>query len=138
MKHPIFQKLALYIYNNFLGNFLGFIVGMASTRLVSNFFATKSIKNLWGLTAKKTIVDKQTFSILEWSISILIGFVVFEVISKGAKKKIDEIWPSLKTRTRSFFEKKIFQHQSVQPGSFAQQDAATVQGRSRAGFRDVQ
>ena len=83
MKNPVLRKLALYIYNNFLGNFLGFIVGMASTKLVSNFFATKSIKNLWGLTTKKTIVDKQTFTVLEWSISILIGFVVFEIISEA-------------------------------------------------------
>ena len=99
----ISQKLVLYLYNNFIGNFLGFIVGMASTRLVSHFFATKSIKNLWGLTARKTVVDKQTFSIMEWTISILIGFLVFEIISKGIKKKMDEIWPSLKSSVKEWF-----------------------------------
>ena len=138
MKNSILQKLALYIYNNFLGNFLGFIVGMASTRLVSNFFATKSIKNLWGLTTKKTIVDKQTFSILEWSISILIGFVAFEIISKTVKKKFDDVLPSLKMKTKAFFQKSLLQHQPAQPDSYSTKDAATAHSRSRGVYRDVQ
>jgi hypothetical protein len=99
----ISQKLALYLFNNFVGNFLGFIVGMASTRLVSHFFATKSIKNLWGLTTRKTLVDKQTFSILELTISIFIGFIVFELISKGVKKKMDESLPSWKLTVKKWF-----------------------------------
>ena len=64
---------------------------MASTRLVAHFFTTRSIKNLWGLTAKKTVVDKQTFSAMEWMISIIIGFVVFEIISKYVKKKMSPV-----------------------------------------------
>jgi hypothetical protein len=77
-----------YVFDNYIGNFLGFVVGFASTRLVAHFYTTKSIKNLWGLTARKTVVDKQTFSMMEWAVSIIIGFIVFEVISKWAKKKI--------------------------------------------------
>jgi hypothetical protein len=79
------------MYSNFTGNFVGFAIGMASTRLVSYFFTTRSIKNLWGLTAKKTVVDKQTFSGMEWAISIIIGFIVFEIISKWIKKKLDPV-----------------------------------------------
>jgi hypothetical protein len=78
-----------YVFDNYLGNFLGFIVGFTSSRLVSHFFTTRSIKNLWGLTARKTVVDKQTFSTMEWAVSILIGFIVFEIISKWAKKKME-------------------------------------------------
>lgn len=91
------SNLVKYLYDNFVGNFLGFIVGMASTRIVSHFFATRSIHNLWGLTAKKTIIDKKTYSNLEWIISVLIGFIVFEIISKWVKKKIDELMPKYKT-----------------------------------------
>lgn len=69
---------------------------MASTRLVSDFFTTRSIRNIWGLTARKTVVDKQTFHALEWMISILIGFIVFEIISKWIKKKAEEILPKYK------------------------------------------
>jgi hypothetical protein len=90
------KKFIAYLYDNFTGNFLGFVIGMASTRLVSHFFTTRSFRNGYGLFARKTVVDKQTFSALEWMISIAIGFIVFEVISKWVKKKMDEILP--KTR----------------------------------------
>lgn len=83
------QKFLQYVYSNYTGNFIGFAIGMASTRLVAHFFTTRSIKNLWGITAKKTVVDKQTFSFMEWAISIIIGFLVFEIISKWVKKKMN-------------------------------------------------
>jgi hypothetical protein len=91
MKMNTSQRFLQYMYSNFTGNFVGFAIGMASTRLVSYFFTTRSIKNLWGLTAKKTVVDKQTFSGMEWAISIIIGFIVFEIISKWIKKKLDPV-----------------------------------------------
>ena len=131
MKNTLIQKLALYLYNNFLGNFLGFIVGMASTGLVSHFFATKSIKNLWGLTTRKTLVDKQTFSMMEWAVSILIGFIVFEIVSKSVKKKLDEWVPSWK-KVLSVFNP---QHNTV---AYAEKDAAASDSRSGRVYRDVQ
>ena len=97
MKNSIFQKFIQYLYNNFLGNFIGFAVGMASARLVSHYFATRSIKNLWGLTTHKTLIDKKTYGNLEWIVSVVIGFIVFEIISKWMKKKMDEIVPKYKT-----------------------------------------
>ena len=96
MKNKTSRKFLEYLYSNFTGNFLGFAIGMASARLVSHFFTTRSIKNLWGITARKTVVDKQTFSAMEWMISIIIGFIVFEIISKWVKKKMDEILPKYK------------------------------------------
>ena len=91
MKSNTSQRFLQYMYSNFTGNFVGFAIGMASTRLVSHFFTTRSIKNLWGLTTSKTVVDKQTFSGMEWAVSIIIGFVVFELISKWIKKKLDPV-----------------------------------------------
>jgi large-conductance mechanosensitive channel len=88
MKNNTSQRFLQYVYSNYTGNFIGFAIGMASTRLVAHFFTTRSIKNLWGLTAKKTVVDKQTFSFMEWAVSIIIGFLVFEIISKWVKKKM--------------------------------------------------
>lgn len=89
MKNNTGKKFLQYAYSNYTGNFIGFAIGMASTRVVAHFFTTRSIKNLWGLTAKKTVVDKQTFSTMEWLISVVIGFVVFELISKWVKKKMN-------------------------------------------------
>ena len=106
MKNNLLQKFLQYLYNNFLGNFLGFAVGMASTRLVSHFFATRSIKNLWGLTSHKTMLDKKTYSNLEWIVSLLIGFIVFEIISKWATKKLGEKWPAYKATLLKWVAKK--------------------------------
>jgi hypothetical protein len=91
MKSNASTKFLQYMYSNFTGNFIGFAIGMASTRLVKHFFTTRSIKNVWGLTAKKTVVDKQTFSAMEWMISIIIGFLVFEIISKWVQKKMNPV-----------------------------------------------
>ena len=138
MKNTIPQKLALYLYNNFLGNFFGFVIGMASTRLVSHYFTTRSIKNLWGLTARKTLVDKQTFSILEWTISILIGFIVFEIISKGIKKKVDEKLPLWKTAIKNLIHKNHLSTQPANTDAYLGKDAATAHSRSNRIYRDVQ
>lgn len=96
MKYTVAKNLIKYFYDNFIGNFLGFMVGMASSRLVSHFFATRSIRNLWGLTSRKTVINKTTYSNLEWIISVVIGFIVFEIISKWIKKKTDELYPKYK------------------------------------------
>jgi len=96
MKSPIVRKFIEYVYSNYVGNFLGFVIGMASTRLVSHYFTTRSIRNLWGLTAHKTVVDKHTYTTMEWCVSIVIGFLVFEIVSKWLKKKMSEILPKYK------------------------------------------
>lgn len=138
MKNTIIQKLALYLYNNFIGNFLGFIVGMASTRVVSQFFATRSLKNLWGLTSKKTLIDKQTYGILEFAISVLIGFIVFEIISKGVKKKMDEMMPTWKLALKNWLQKTRLLNVSASAGRYLGSDGANPQTRQNRVYRDVQ
>ncbi|HEY0611287.1 MAG TPA: hypothetical protein VGD35_16570 [Chitinophaga sp.] len=96
MKIRIVRKFLEYVYNNYIGNFIGFVIGMISTRLVSHYFTTRSIKNLWGLAARKTVVDKATYSTMEWAISIIIGFIVFELVSKWLKKRLDALLPKYK------------------------------------------
>lgn len=94
------KQISSYLYEQLTGNFTGFLVGMSATGLVSKFFATRSIRNFWGLASKKAVVSKETFMALEWIISAIIGFIVFEIMTKVVKEKIDERFPSLK---RSFF-----------------------------------
>jgi hypothetical protein len=96
MKNRVVRKFVEYVCNNYIGNFLGFVIGMASTRLVAHFFTTRSIRNLWGLTARKTVVDKHTYSTMEWVLSIIIGFIVFELVSKWLQKKVSELLPKYK------------------------------------------
>lgn len=96
MKYFNKKRILKYLYDQLTGNFAGFIVGMSATGIVSNFFATRSIKNLWGLASKKTLVDKGTFHALEWILSIVIGFIMFEIMTKVVKEKIDRYFPIYK------------------------------------------
>ena len=64
-----------YLSEQFIGRFTGFIIGLWASSLVSHYFTTRSIHNLWGLTARKTVVSKQTFTNLEWIASVLIGYM---------------------------------------------------------------
>ncbi|HEY3404900.1 MAG TPA: hypothetical protein VGK59_16030 [Ohtaekwangia sp.] len=90
------KTILRYLYDQLTGNFMGFLIGASATGLVSQFFETRSLKNLWGLTAKKTVVDKSTFQNLEWIISIVIGFIVFEIFTKVIKAKIEKHAPRFK------------------------------------------
>jgi hypothetical protein len=90
------KTILRYLYDQLTGNFAGFLIGMSATGLVSQFFETRSFKNLWGLTSKKTVVDKDTFSNLEWIISIVIGFVAFEIFIKVFKERLDKNLPTYK------------------------------------------
>lgn len=96
MKLKLIRKFLEYVYNNYVGNFLGFVIAMMSSRLVSHYFTTRSIKNLWGLTARKTVIDKHTYTNLEWAITIVIGFIVFEIVSKWLTKKLQQLLPKYK------------------------------------------
>lgn len=96
MKLKLIRKFLEYVYNNYVGNFLGFVIAMMSSRLVSHYFTTRSIKNLWGLTAHKTVINKHTYTNLEWAITIVIGFIVFELVSKWLTKKLQQLLPKYK------------------------------------------
>ena len=98
MKEPKLKFIVTYLYQKATGSFMGFLIGMASSNLVSRFFETRSLRNLWGLSAKKTLISKKTFGNLEWIAAIIIGFLVFEIFTKVVKKKLDEQLPKYKYR----------------------------------------
>jgi len=77
-----------YLSEQFIGRFTGFIIGLWASSLISHFFTTRSIHNLWGLTARKMVVSKQTLNNLEWIASVLIGYIVFEIVLRIMKNKI--------------------------------------------------
>jgi hypothetical protein len=92
------KAVSHYLLTEVAGNFIGFIVGISATGIVSRFFETRNIKNLWGLTSKKTVVDKSTFTALEWIISIIVGFIVFEIFTKIVAEWVRANLPKYKFR----------------------------------------
>ena len=88
MKKQQPKNIFRYLTDQFIGTFSGFIIGIWASGLVSHYFATRSIKNLWGLTAKKTLVDKSTFTMLEWLVSVLVGYLVFEIAARFIRSQV--------------------------------------------------
>ena len=98
MKKQNQKPLFNYLSDQFVGRFTGFIIGLWASQLVSHFFTTRSIHNLWGLTAKKTVVSKQTFGNLEWLTSALIGYIAFEIVLRIFKNKVGPRLSALRFR----------------------------------------
>lgn len=96
MKNLNKKTILKYLYDQLTGNFMGFVIGASATGLASQFFETRSMKNLWGLTAKKTVVNKETFHEVEWVISIVVGFIVFEIVTKIIKENLEKKIPTYK------------------------------------------
>ncbi len=92
-------KVFRYLFDKLTGTFTGFLVGMWATGIVSHFFETRSIRNLWGLTARKALVNKQTFGMLEWIASALVGYLVFEIVIRIVKNQVSPRLHTLRFRT---------------------------------------
>ena len=88
MKKQQPKNIFKYLTDQFIGTFAGFIIGIWASSLVSHFFTTRGLKNLWGLTARKTLVDKNTFTMLEWLVSALVGYIVFEIAARFIKSQV--------------------------------------------------
>ena len=93
MKLPTRKEAVQYLYSQVLVQFTAFYIGIYSTGLVSRFFETRSITNLWGLLARKTVIDEGTFSILERIVAVVIGFIVFEIINRNLKPLLERLKP---------------------------------------------
>ena|SRR5262245_2310788 len=91
MAWPTTKDLSKYTFNQLKGNFLGFIAGTSATSFVSTFFETRKISNLWGLTARKTVVSSSTFHFLEWFCALVVGFVAFEVVNNLVKERLKSL-----------------------------------------------
>jgi hypothetical protein len=100
MKKQGKTNLIRYFIDKITGTFTGFLVGMWATGIVTHFFETRSIRNLWGLTARKTLVSKHTFGILEWIASALVGYFVFEIVVRVVKNYVS---PRLSTLRFAIF-----------------------------------
>lgn len=93
MKLPTRKEAVHYLYDQVLAQFTGFCIGIYSTGIVSRFFETRSFSNLWGILARKTVVDEGTFNILERIVAIVIGFIVFVMVTTILKPLLERLKP---------------------------------------------
>src|SRR5687767_5137781 len=83
------KKFMKFMMNDFLGNFVGFIVGMWTASWFSyEVYEKKGLNNLFGLAKRKKIVVNTTPEWVQWIISAIIGFIVLELIRYFFEKKM--------------------------------------------------
>lgn len=75
-------KIKIFIRDQALGNLVGFVVGMWVVATFSHeVLERRSIKNLFGLVKRKNVVVNEIPEWLQSTLSVLIGFIVLEMIN---------------------------------------------------------
>lgn len=76
------KSILVQFFNELLGHGVGWVSGLLSVQLISNFFEEKSISNLWGFWSDKWVVDHDTFTNLEWAIAAIGGYLIMKLVDK--------------------------------------------------------
>lgn len=95
------QKIKNFIFNQTIGNLVGFILGMWITAAFSHeTLERKSVRNLFGLAGRRKV---EVNTIPEWlqnTLAILVGFITLELINHFFQtKKYLVIWNFFKGKT---------------------------------------
>lgn len=93
MKLPPKKRIINYLIDAIAERFIGFIVGFWASGLVSLFFETRNLRNLWGLKAHKTIISRSSYEELEWWVAAVVGFIAYELVNQFLKDKIGKYLP---------------------------------------------
>lgn len=80
------SKFTNFLINEALNLSVGYLAGMSASLLVSRFFVKKGFSNLWGLTAKREALQKDSYDMLMFIASYLIGLAVMISVNYAMKK----------------------------------------------------
>jgi len=74
------KKLTSLIIGETVGRFIGFLIGLWSTRLFTyHVYEKKSIHNLFGLMKRKQVIVHKAPLWVEWLFAAVIGFIAMEL-----------------------------------------------------------
>ena len=79
-------KITHFIAKEALSLSAGYLAGLTASYLVSTFFVKRKLVNLWGITAKREALNKDTY---EWLMAIsayLIGLAVMLIVTYWIKR----------------------------------------------------
>src|SRR4026208_2483181 len=84
------QKLHQLCVNTALGNFVGFVAGSLVMVLTPYQAAERrALKNLFGILPRETVVVHRLPEWLEWTLSVLVGYLVVGVVRRGTTRNKD-------------------------------------------------
>ena len=76
-----FHKLQKLCVNTAVGNFVGYVAGSLVTLLTTyHVVERRGLRNLFGILPRHTIVVHRLPQWLEWTLSILLGYLVMEFV----------------------------------------------------------
>jgi hypothetical protein len=76
-----FRKLKKLCVNTAVGNFVGYAAGSLVTLLTTyQTVERRGFKNLFGILPRHTVVVHRLPQWLEWTLSILLGYLVMELV----------------------------------------------------------
>ena len=80
------RKLRQLGINTALSNFVGYIAGSLVVLLTTyESVERKGLKNLFGILPRKTIVVHRFPEWLEWTLAVLLGYLVMEIVRHAIK-----------------------------------------------------
>lgn len=83
-----FNKIKEYFINEMLGRLVGFIVGISTSSLFTKVvYEKKGLNNLFGLAKRKKIVVNTTPEWLQFVFSLIVGYVMLELVNYIIKYK---------------------------------------------------
>ncbi len=96
------KKIQHFIFNQAIGNFIGFVIALSVTRMFSHYVTERrNIHNLFGLAGRKKIVVNDTPEWLQWTLSAVVGFIVLEFVNHLIQTKQHVLaWNYIKKRLK--------------------------------------
>lgn len=81
-KLPTYKQISTFIGQEVVANSVAWTAALVSSQLLSQYFTTKSWKNMWGVFAKKdkAVIAQDTFEILDWWAAYLIGLLMLLLV----------------------------------------------------------
>ncbi len=86
----ILKKIIVFILDNLLSTFTGWIIGLASVQMVTSFLEEEGWTNLWGIWSDKAVVSSTAFTLISWISTAIIGWVVMKLWNKYFVAKVIE------------------------------------------------
>ncbi|HEY0029942.1 MAG TPA: hypothetical protein VGC65_04235 [Bacteroidia bacterium] len=92
------KKIKDFVWKQAIGNLIGFIVGMSVTNLFSHYVTERrGLSNLFGLAGRKKVVVNDAPEWVQWSLSVIVGFIALEFVNHLIQnKKHVIVWSYIK------------------------------------------
>lgn len=80
------KKFISFVGQEAMNLSVGYFAGLMASNLVSQFFVRRGLGNLWGLTTKRSALNKDDYDWVMFFTSYAIGLIVMVLVQFGMRK----------------------------------------------------